>query len=736
MNKKLVWLMVSTLCLLVVIMALSVIRGWLIQDAAIVQIRSDFAPMQFNTALCFALTACAIWFYYTKSRWLTITVAIPCFFIAAVTELQYLLEFNTGLDTLLLEPFTVTRTSHPGRMAPNTALNFILLSASVLFPSLLSDTKKSSLLTISVGAIVSAIALIAIIGFGTGLDGSLIWGDFTRMALHTAFGFLLLGIALLAIGVEHSGIENIYELQPLPYIASGGTFVFTVLLWLALQSTTDLHIQSLLDKHDEDLGGDLGIYLDLKANALMRLAKRTTISEGEQFTFEYDASTYLEDFDDLVGFAVMSPDLEITDVFTRESRLHSVTGDKLFSELPAMSLRSHETWIDVPIAQENIAYIRFITPRQNGGRQSGYVIAASRLDTLFRKVLENRVYPKYLTSLYVRDQLVISDDGTVDPRWQSKSRIRIGNANIDIVVRASPMLVRDWQVYVPVVFLIAGIILSLLVGGIFKLMQFMQKMAGELSVYNEKLHMSLNDAERARQALEQKSAELAQSNRDLENFASIASHDLSEPLRKVGIFGERLSQHSATALDDKGRQYLEVMVNGAERMQALLDSLLAYSRVTSRGQAFAATDLNNVLRDVLSDLAELVQDNKATVNVEHLPTIQADYAQMRQLFQNLIANAIRYHKEDVDPEINIRPDNEAEPGSGIRIIVSDNGIGFAQEYAEQIFEVFKRLHTRGEYPGTGMGLAVCKRIMERHNGQIRAEGEQGAGARFILEFPV
>ncbi len=255
-----------------------------------------------------------------------------------------------------------------------------------------------------------------------------------------------------------------------------------------------------------------------------------------------------------------------------------------------------------------------------------------------------------------------------------------------------------------------------------------------ISEANESLHASLKETEKARTSLEEKSKALAQSNRDLENFASIAAHDMAEPLRKVRMFGERLADHSGPSLDEKGNQYLAVMVSGASRLQALLNSLLEYSRVNSKGGEFVNTDLNAVLNDVQNDLAELIRDNAAEIHIDKLPAINADYTQMRQLFQNLIANALRYHKPDVAPVITIRFDEEHSPEAHSRIVVSDNGIGFSQENAEKIFDVFQRLHTRAEYPGTGMGLAVCRRIMERHKGRISAEAEVGVGASFNLDF--
>lgn len=267
--------------------------------------------------------------------------------------------------------------------------------------------------------------------------------------------------------------------------------------------------------------------------------------------------------------------------------------------------------------------------------------------------------------------------------------------------------------------------------GVYSQEEWVERLASE----KRRVELALSEQEVLTLKLEEQSRALARSNRDLENFASVAAHDLKEPLRKVTMFGERLQSHAAESLDEKGRKFLDVMVSATHRMHILLDSLLTYSRVSTQVHSFEDTNLSEVIEAVKSDLAESIHESKTRISCSKLPIIQADYTQMRQLFQNLIANAIRYSKQDVAPQINIEW-NASSPGrTGFEIIVSDNGIGFEQDQADSIFEVFKRLHTQGEYPGTGIGLAVCQRIMERHNGSIRAESEPGKGARFILNFP-
>ena len=256
----------------------------------------------------------------------------------------------------------------------------------------------------------------------------------------------------------------------------------------------------------------------------------------------------------------------------------------------------------------------------------------------------------------------------------------------------------------------------------------------------------LEQAVRRRTAeLQEFSHELERSNRELEQFAFVASHDLQEPLRKIQTFADRLGRKEADALGEEGRDFLERIANAATRMRRLIDDLLAFSRVHTQGQPFRAVDVAQVVRDVLVDLEDQVERTRGRVEVGPLPTIQADPFQMRQLFQNLIGNALKFHRPEEPPVVRIEAEvgdpnaprlPPPDDGTACRIIVRDNGIGFAPTYSEKIFEVFQRLHGRSEFEGSGMGLAISRRIVERHGGRISAHGQPGHGATFVVVLPL
>jgi signal transduction histidine kinase/CHASE3 domain sensor protein len=261
---------------------------------------------------------------------------------------------------------------------------------------------------------------------------------------------------------------------------------------------------------------------------------------------------------------------------------------------------------------------------------------------------------------------------------------------------------------------------------------------------------TLQDFTAERQLEEQlrlQTLELKRSNEDLEQFAYVASHDLQEPLRKIQAFGDRLQSRYENVLEDSGLDYLERMQNAAGRMQKLIEDLLTFSRVTRKILPFQSIELQELIAAVVDDLEQRITETKAQVQMSKLPLVYGDPAQLQRLFLNLIGNAIKFRKENEAPRIEITSQKlgsgelmeqfgiNAEEGMH-HISIADNGIGFDEKHAEKIFNIFQRLHGRSAYPGTGIGLAICRKIVMAHNGYIFADGEAGRGARFSILMPL
>jgi PAS domain S-box-containing protein len=251
-----------------------------------------------------------------------------------------------------------------------------------------------------------------------------------------------------------------------------------------------------------------------------------------------------------------------------------------------------------------------------------------------------------------------------------------------------------------------------------------------------KVTRDLTEKKLAEDALKSYNAQLEQKNQQLEEFAYVASHDLKEPLRKILTFGDLLKHTSAgDNLGPKAIDYVNRMQEASQRMMKLIENLLLFSRVGNDDQTFEETDLNKVLERVLRDLEPSILEKKAHVTITNLPVLKARPIQMQQLFQNLIANSLKFNNKPV-PEVTISSLLEQKDGAThCRISVEDNGIGFDVEHKHRIFKVFQRLHGRSEYAGSGIGLAICKKIVEEHNGTIEATGEEDKGATFLITIP-
>jgi len=230
--------------------------------------------------------------------------------------------------------------------------------------------------------------------------------------------------------------------------------------------------------------------------------------------------------------------------------------------------------------------------------------------------------------------------------------------------------------------------------------------------------------------------ELAQSNEELESFAYVASHDLQEPLRKIRTFSKRLQDRCGDQVDERGQDYIERMTAAATRMSGLIEDLLSYSRVSTRSNPFENVSLTTLLNETLGDFEVSIEESNAKISSTPLPTVKVDASQIKQIFSNLISNALKFQPDGQVPEIHIDHEQISDDtGTWDRIRVSDNGIGIAPEYQEKIFNPFTRLHSRTEFPGSGIGLSICEKIMERHEGRISVEKESQSGTIFYLDFP-
>ncbi len=294
-----------------------------------------------------------------------------------------------------------------------------------------------------------------------------------------------------------------------------------------------------------------------------------------------------------------------------------------------------------------------------------------------------------------------------------------------------------YERHVPRGILFTGLVISLLLFLVIRAQENARAQALvmliDITSSRDELAREVNERKAVEESLERVMENLERSNKELEQFAYIASHDLQEPLHKIMAFGDLLKARAYESLNEQNRDYVNRMQKAATRMRQLIDDLLMYSRVTTRGKEFEPVSLSDALSDALSVLDHRIEESRGEVIVGTLPTVMADRMQMAQLFQNLIGNALKFRKSDLPPLIRVSG-RTLEDGSA-EISIEDNGIGFDEKYLDRIYTLFQRLHGRDEYEGTGIGLALCSKIVERHRGTITAQSKPGEGATFIVTLP-
>lgn len=270
-----------------------------------------------------------------------------------------------------------------------------------------------------------------------------------------------------------------------------------------------------------------------------------------------------------------------------------------------------------------------------------------------------------------------------------------------------------------------------------------------LIIINRNLEMEITERKASEERVKELNRQLLENisllesaNRDLDRFAFMASHDLQEPLRKIRTFSDLLFVKYQQVLDTPAINYINRIQNAAVRMQTLISDILAFSRINNEKDTFVNYNLNIILQEAIDELDSTIQEKKAQLQIQELPAIDVNPGLIRPLFENLLSNALKYSQKDEPPVINIRSEvitattSNKEPVQYCRIYVQDNGIGFDQVYAEQIFDMFRRLHVHSEFEGTGIGLTLCKKIVEKHNGFISVQSKVGKGSTFIISLPV
>ena len=696
-----------------IVLALVVVLGWIIESPQLVQIRPSWAPMQLNTALGFLLFGAALVGLGRRNERLTLVLAGALLLLASVSGAQYLLGVDLGIDRLLQEPFLTTATSHPGRMAPNTAVAFVLAALAIFFAPRFEGPAAV------LATMVLLLGLVALLGYALGIEPAFGWAQLTRMAAHTAFGFVVGGAILVAFVWLRAELTETW----VPVSVGASALASAVVLALAIQADGEGRALRATENFARAEARQMGTYLELIAQAVDRIAERwgRDPTSADPQHWQVEQRTYLSDFPSMIALGRLGA----------EGRAETIDAAFLVERSGLPGLPSRDAFQLLDGERPRLVYVHH--------HDSGPFVAVFDARRLAARLLSQRSDEWYL-AVRSGGVLLFESDGPVSTQTPA-ARQRFVMRSLEVVIDAQISDLANERHFgsAPSLALASGLVLALILGFTVRLGLVERQKSAALARANAELfelqaRLEQRVVERTadlRQQIalrERREAELRASNDELLRYAYFASHDLQEPMRTVASFVGLLSESLAGRADDDERQYLAYIQRASTRMVALVRDLLDYSSVGSVALEVAEVDLGAIVQETLRSLTAEVEASKATVTTGPLHRVAADRRLLKKCLLNAIDNALKFAKAE-RPEVRIFSE---EIESGWEIHVVDNGIGIDPKYVERIFGLFSRLHTRDEYPGTGIGLAIVQRVAIRHGGSVRVVSEPGEGTELIV----
>ena len=697
--------------------AILVLVGWIAHQPTWIQVHPAFAPMQFNTAAGLLLCAIGLLVLCNRRRSLDVMAGVTgaiTALLGALTLLQYGLDVELGIDELLMEHYIEIQTSHPGRMAPNTAICFILVGLALNIASWRGrDGPRSDLGLWGLGVLTVTLAGIPLWGYLLDVESAYGWGRLTRMAVHTAAAFVLLGSALIAIAGRRTLLREGRAPRWIPAligVACGGA---SLLAWQSLSARERGHQATRVQVACESIANEIGERARVEGLALRRMATR--LDEGSAIElWRTDAQRYLRDFAALEWLGVWTDASGLRDSVSRSTSPSPGTTDGASEVLRGI------TRSDVPVVIRLLDEGQLLAFARPGESESGYAIAAI-LDPSEFFALRAREAVQY--AVHIGDTIVYQSPSAEAgaPGVTGRHTIDIGQLPCVVTAEPSPSELARWSTPLPTVILVAGVALAVALAGICFLLMRSREHAVALVREND-------ERRRAEAELIQTVTKLNRVNKDLSDFAHIVSHDLKAPLRAIGTVVGWIAEDTEGQLDEVGQKHLALLLSRTKRMNNLIEGVLSYSRASHVESTIRIIDVGHVVSEVVRSLD--IQDGVSVHFDRDMPRVPYDETQLWQVLQNLISNAVRYMNGPGRIRVGC-----VETELGWEVSVADEGPGIPKQHLDRIFDIFQTLQPRDRVESTGVGLAVVKRIVERHGGAVSVESTVGKGCRFFFTIP-
>jgi signal transduction histidine kinase len=731
---------------LVTAVGLVALVGWQLDLPLLLQGRAGLPAISPQTALAFTLLGPAL----LLARRLGNVPSLVLGLMGAAVGLHGVFSLIAGQELAGAAPLGFA----PARQMSFASALAVSLSGAAIVASILwrkrpifdyvaSLTGSAVMLLGSLG-LVAQIALTRI-----GNDATLAW-----MSVPAALGCLFLGLGLLGLPRLLSGRRVDHLQRSVAIVVTLAVALGTVFLWQALERQERAGFETLVQDHADFVASDVRSDLRDRKATLVRLARRLEIQPGpSRGTFEFEAELLMRDLPALDAVSWHPP--------AGDGWLVTRPGSGLPPLDDALPPAEREALGAIGTAGEELTTRRLSAEGYEGlavavpmaGEAGGYLIGVFRTPALFDEVVSSAVLAQFAVSIH--DETGVLYGGGVR-RSESQPRVHreapVALRGVDWWVQVSPDI-DLWEASdtaLPETVLGGGLMMAVLLGLAVHLFGLARRRAQMAEQANAELASEIEERQRVEQSLRRREIDLErlaqrleQSNQHLDRFASVVAHDLKEPLVTVGMFAEEVDRELGDGADPQVRDFLQRIQRATARMRHLIESILALSRITSRGEPFAPVDLSTVLNTISGDLRGRLEATGGCIDVGVLPVVDGDAHQLQQLFQNLVANALKFGREGVPPEVSVRwlPFDERSPeardgGRSCRIAVSDNGIGFSEASAARLFDEFERLPEAEPFEGHGLGLAICRRIVERHGGTIHARPNDGEGAVIEVDLPL
>jgi signal transduction histidine kinase len=715
-----------------------VVLGWHLGLDAVVRVVPGFNPMMYNAALAFAVCGLGMLAAASGRSLISTFCGALTAAIGLLTLIEYAFHVDLGIDQALMTAYLPQGGPYPGRIILNTTVGLVLLGIALILLSRRAWQRRPVVFGL-LGSGVAALGLAPLTGLALGLGMTFGWGSYIPVALNAAIALTITGLGLIWFAWQRGKTVETHTPRWFPLLIFVAGVTISGVLYQAFSAQESTYIERTVQSQADSLLQHMAVNVEQRARALDRLGLHwENYGYPSRTDWEFDA-TVAFDYAILRASAWVDPSLHVRWVAPRERNevyqdfdlgAHQTVRKLLEAAGSKRSLTlTHR--VTLPSGEPGFLMVRPIFPKN---RFAGFLIGFSRLDALAAAAIRPAGENQCALTVTIGGEAAYDhrpENIVFDDNWSRQSSMRLYGNQWTVRVSPARTIITRLSTRLPRLFLTGELLLSFLLALVVFLFQTSQLRGAQLATAVRDLQWEVAERKRAEDALRQHAQDLARSNAELEQFAYVASHDLQEPLRMVASYTQLLARRYGGELDADAHDFIDYAVDGARRMQALINDLLTYSRVGTRGKEFAPTDLEKVFDATLSNLASSIDENRATVTHDPLPTVIADDSQMVQLFQNLIANAIKFHGAEA-PRVHVSARRQVSKWA---FSVSDNGIGIEPAHRERIFVIFQRLHGKSEYPGTGIGLAICKKIVERHGGRIWVESEPGKGSTFCFTLP-